>query len=93
MQSLVKKSVSLKLLTRQFKTSYDDEQRLLNYLGLTKQEITAPLKGSLPLCVKQYQRQFSGRPLTIGGYNDEIANLFGKRKHKLRIPAKALLAS
>lgn len=53
----------------------------------------APLKGSLPLCVKQYQRQFVGKTLTIGGYHDEIANLFGKRKHKLRILAKALLAS
>lgn len=88
----MKKSVSLKLLTRQFKSSYDDEQRLLNYLELTRQETMAPLKGSLPLCVKQYQRQFAGKTLTIGGYNDEIANLFGKRKHKLRIPAKALLA-
>lgn len=91
---LVKKSVTLKLLTRQFKSSYDDEQRLLNYLELTRQETMAPLKGSLPLCVKQYQRQFVGKTLTIGGYNDEIAaNLFGKRKRKLRIPAKALLAS
>lgn len=53
----------------------------------------APLKGSLPLCVKQYQRQFVGKTLTIGGYHDEIANLFGKRKYKLRILAKALLAS
>lgn len=67
--------------------------KIIELFGTDKARDYGAIKGKHPTLRETIWKTIWGQHLNIGGYNNEKANLFGMRKHKLRIPAKALLAS